>query len=664
MDLLIRTNIAPRAVPSVPEELSRVAGTVAADWDELLKQARTIDHEATLIVTTPAQMDQAVKVVEDVRIGTGLVVLEAKKDYEGSQFGVVTIGLPNGATVAIMLHVLAANARVPLSRLGRTVLAPLLSWTASRSAYTVVHDEDRWREFVRAVGGADTPIRGVVEVARLLKLGIAEGRVETPFGGIMREAEIKAVLEHTYLGRHQGPVTAEEYETAYPRLARPPSRKASDLFRWPMGPGNDLSYPDLAQVRHLTRDMQSVVRLLNDTVRVHQRQGELRQPSKRLAATNKTVLARGLRIIPLEVRTVEVDFGPVQDELAMGIDQERYRTKADLKRANNLAFFGDLLLNDVGSSPPGAGFRKRLFSGLCLTCAYAHRTAAELCPLGRRLGQRKVSRDERNCPHCLLFDHLLRACPVFHFRCQRCKLLGHIAENCTLDTVELYWLQYLSGCRVALFASLELRGPFGGPFGFGVYLSIQITEEMIAIACEVRELSESRWRDASTVERRARLRAVRMVVNEVPTHGLYYLPLKGKDVSWAEYWQRKRLDAPKSQGSGPYRGQAAPLLSEFCREELVDQSYGPLIKAVAESVIEEHDMRHEVEQLEIERNENVSAAEQLEAELEEAGSFPWDMAFDRQKGGQLISASIISEMSVAEAARLDVGPIFEPEKGG
>ena len=206
---------------------------------------------------------------------------------------------------------------------------------------------------------------------------------------------------------------------------------------------------------------------------------------------------------PVEPREVDVEDGPVRDELALGISQWSHRVQTAEKRARNLAFFGDQQGPGFDEAP-GAALRQLMFAELCLTCGQRHRSHADRCPLSIRLARGLVALDETNCDHCLGHDHLLGACPVFHHRCQTCRLLGHIAGNCGLDSAEYQWTKYLSGCRTAVFASLEVEGPFAGPFGFGVYLTIEMTDDVMTIACEVRELAERQRAGADEVLLRAR----------------------------------------------------------------------------------------------------------------------------------------------------------------
>ena len=88
MERLLDANPAPREVPPVPKNAARKKSTVAADWDALLAQNRQVDPQRSLVVTTQAQLDQALKMTEDVIVGSGLVVFDAKRDAAGGQFGV------------------------------------------------------------------------------------------------------------------------------------------------------------------------------------------------------------------------------------------------------------------------------------------------------------------------------------------------------------------------------------------------------------------------------------------------------------------------------------------------------------------------------------------------------------------------------------------------
>ena len=82
--------------------------------------------------------------------------------------------------------------------------------------------------------------------------------------------------------------------------------------------------------------------------------------------------------------------------------------------------------------------------------------------------------------------------------------------------------------------------PFAGPYGFGVYLTIDLTDEMMSVACEVRELARSRDRNAAEPVRRARDSAVQLVAADVPTSALYYADEKTDDTTWALNWRGAR----------------------------------------------------------------------------------------------------------------------------
>ena len=118
MNEFLMPNPEVRVVPEVPDEFAQQSGTVGFDWADLIHRGKDIDTKRCLVVSTPAQMDQAMKIVESEVVGNGLVVVDAKRDYADTSFGVVTLGLLGGDTVIIPLHVLAANAGVPLERLG------------------------------------------------------------------------------------------------------------------------------------------------------------------------------------------------------------------------------------------------------------------------------------------------------------------------------------------------------------------------------------------------------------------------------------------------------------------------------------------------------------------------------------------------------------------
>ena len=630
-----------RSVPEVPDEFVRLPSTVGGEWSGLIARGQELDYKECLVVSTPAQMDQALAVLQSEVLGCSLVVVDAKRDYADTQFGVVTVGLLGGSTVIIPLHVLAANASVPVNRLGRTVLAPLVSWTANKSAYVVAHNEGRWREFLGAIGAPQTPIRGLIDVARLVRLAIAEGRLPSTTGPITTELEAKALLEFAYLGAYEGPVPVEDYAEAFPGLSRHPLRRGRSLYQWPLGPNNAATSLELAQVQHLVRDTQCVVRLVNDTIRTHHRRGELREPSRQLGATNKKVLMRALRVTPSEPREVDVLDGPMRDELSLGVSQWSHRLH-DEKRARNLAHYGDQQRDDFLAAP-GAAFRRQMFDGLCLTCAATHEGPGAMCELGRRLALGQVSNAERHCDHCLSHEHYLAACPVYHTRCTTCRLLGHLPINCQLDTAEYHWLKYLKGCGVAVFASLEVEGPFAGPFGFGVYLTIEITEEMTTIACEVRELARSRYQNAAEPVLRARDRAVHLVAADVPTHALYYANEKSADQTWAAYWQEARRGFHPTQGLGPYRGFDAPLVSELRREEVVDGMYAPLIDDQPGDDIEVYDVILASRLLELRRSEALAVRAIGEEWTSSPDSSPWRTTRSRVEGGQLFSATVISE---------------------
>ena len=411
MDRLVNPNTEIRTVPDVPDEFVQ-PNTVGADWSDLVARSRDLDYKRCLVVSTPAQMDQALAVLEAEVIGNSLVVVDAKRDYADTQFGVVTVGLLGGDTIVIPLHVLAANAGVPVSRMGRTVLAPLVSWTANKSAYVVAHEERRWREFLGAIGVPRTPVRGLINVARLVRLAMMEGRLPTTAGPITTELEAKGLLEFAYLGAYEGPVPIEDYAEAFPGLHRHPLRRGRNLYQWPYGPNNAVTFLELAQVQHLIRDTQSVVRLVNDTIRTHHRRADLQAKSRHLAATNKRVLMRALRIAPPEPREADVLDGPMYDELALGVSQWGHRAQSDEQRVRNMAHFGDQQSSDFLLAP-GAEFRKQLFEGLCLACASPKCGPLDPCDLARRIVLGQVSHKETNCDHCLGHDHYLAACPVF-----------------------------------------------------------------------------------------------------------------------------------------------------------------------------------------------------------------------------------------------------------
>ena len=184
-----------------------------------------------------------------------------------------------------------------------------------------------------------------------------------------------------------------------------------------------------------------------------------------------------------------------------------------------------------------------------------------------------------------------------------------------------------------------MEGPFAGPFGFGVYLSIDISEDMMTVACEIRALAEQRQERASPLLREARQRAVRLVADGVPSCALYYAAGKATDVAWVDYWKEVRRDFYPTQGLGPYRGFDAPLAPTLPRETVVDDVYAPLIADCPGDEVEVYDVAIAARLLELRRNEAIAVRESMDG-----SDSPWGRTRSRVDGGQLFSASVVSEV--------------------
>ena len=111
-----------------------------------------------------------------------------------------------------------------------------------------------------------------------------------------------------------------------------------------------------------------------------------------------------------------------------------------------------------GSAPaPEAQTMEALVSGgACRACRWVHPDGQE-CDLARRLRANEVPKTAVNC---LGHDHCRRACPVLHYHCKWCGLLGHTEQMCKWRSVEYSFRVFMQHCCDGRFTSSERRGPF------------------------------------------------------------------------------------------------------------------------------------------------------------------------------------------------------------
>ena len=634
MDTFAQANPSPRVIPPLRPDGRVARKTVGRDVDAMTEAAARTEPRDFLAAGTPRQVAQGLLQALPEAIGSGLVVLDAKRDAEGHRFGELTITTAT-KTVGISLLSLSADTKQALNRLSSGPLAQVFSWVANDTVLTVVAHRSRWMEFMRAAGREYGRVRAFSDAYTVARKAVDEGRLTLPPGTELTEDNAVAFLSYAYLGQYNGPVSADDYDRAFPGIRRPRYRRASVINNWPDSSADSPALPTLHQIQHLREEPCAVYRALFDMVRAHLPPEEQDRPSRELPRAMKKAAAIGLGLVrgPGREDGLVVDY--LQDEGVLGTMAEEDMDDLERRRDNVRAFFGDnqLPLTAALDIAPGAEFRARLLRRRCSYCGERHECLEDECALGRRGAQRMIGTDEFNCAHCLGHDHRVKACPTLHFHCQHCHRLGHLTVNCGFATEKAHLDRFLANCQLGLFTRLERHGPLAGSFGFGLGLRTSMPRSTMRLVNETRLVNECRFDQATEAERAERTAAARRVVEEVPLLNLHYLPSKTPTETWHKYWSSVNLRVRGVEEVGPYRGAAAPILRVYPCEEALDEDGDRDYQVEAGRRIAEEDARCEVERVEGQRAEIDRLLEIRGAESDVSGDWT----------GIRLSASVISD---------------------
>ena len=647
MEHYLRPNLNVRAIEPLETAGQVRSNTVGSEFTRMVARSGDPTVHEFFEATTPAQVTQSLMLAGPEVMGSGLVVLDAKIDPETRRFGELTVTTTENKTFGISLHPLSTNARQNLNRLSVGPLAPVFSWLANRTVLTVIADLPRWRAFMKACGRENGLIQGSVTAATIVERAISKGRIVLPPGAQYRPADAVPILCHAYLGSYEGPASEDDYGRVFPDVERPVYRKKRHLYEWVGSRKDGRRHVSLHQVRLLKHEPRAILRGVLDTIRESMQPDDERLPSGQLAKVNKKGMVAGLELKSEGRERVDVDF--VQDENMLSTVPTAELEWMDKKRRAALQFFGDLQDGPTArrAPPPGALFRLKLLCGLCVHCARVHRGPEDLCDLAKRGAERRISVQEVNCDHCFLHDHYVRACPTLHYRCQDCHYLGHLTIVCRMETTVVHLRAFLVSCRSGLYTQLERNGPFSGPFGFGVALTIQLSDRTLRTAREIRILNERRYAAASDYERRARAEVVRFVMCGTPLMNVHYHLMKAPSETWQEYWEKARHRLQYDQGRDPYRGPDAPWLCGYYREPGVQEYYQEADDPVEEYEIDADDTVCRTERIEGERAECRALLSRPAGACGEP-----EASAVRTSGHNRFSASIISEPDVDEVVCL------------
>ena len=648
MEHYLRPNLSVRAIEPLETAGQVRSDTVGSEFTRMVARSGDPSVHEFFEATTPAQVAQSLLLAGPEVMASGLVVLDAKVDPVTKRFGELTITTTENKTFGVSLHPLSTNARQNLNRLSVGPLASVFSWLANRTVLTVVADLPRWRAFMKACGREKGLVQGCVTASTIVEHAIRQGRIVLPPGAEYRPEDAVPILCHTYLGAYEGPANEDDYGRTFPGVERPVYRTKRKLYEWVKSRTGGRRHVSLHQVRLLKHEPRAILRGILDTVRENMQPEDEKLPSRELAKVNKRGMVAGLKLEDDRRGRVDVDF--VQDENMLSTVPTADLENMDRKRRATLQFFGDLQDGpETQRAPtPGAFFRFRLLEGCCMYCGWTHRGPADLCDLAKRGAEHRISIQEVNCDHCFLHDHYVRACPTLHFRCHDCHYLGHLTIICHLETTTTHLRVFMVSCRVGLYTRLEREGPFAGPFGFGVALSIHLSERLLKTAREIRILNERRYASASDREKRARAEVVRFVLCTVPLLNVHYQLMKAQTDTWQEYWEKARNRLRYDQGRDPYRGPDAPWLDGYYREPGVQAYYDEAEDPVAEYEVDMDDAVCRTERIEGERAE-------CQALLDRPGSARATTGAVEASGRNRFSASMISEPDDDEIVCLGEG---------
>ena len=537
MKLLIDSNPKPRSVTDPKEEHDVQPNSVGEDLSHYVQRSELEDRRPLQCVVTLDQWIQTFKVLDAEFHAGATMIIDVVPDAVGSGFGLLLLGSLRSTIAALPLHSLARNLQTDIPTLLDKPLAEILGWVANGTITTFFGSRRRWDQFLEFIGLPDSPVNTSFEKADVILRAVQDGRVQFDLEQITNENEASALLSWAYCGRSMAPVTEEEYDAAFPGVARPGSRDFLELFDWPHSTEDSPEFLTLDQAEFSSYEVLPYIKSILDLVCNEVTSVEARKGSQGTPQTCRDIYQRSLvpehssDVNPLLTIEYAVDYN------AFGHNLNALRK--EIKAAKKLFrhHFGQVCLGEVSliDAPLGMVIRVELLGKACSQCGEVHGMDRPPCNLSRRMLRKEVSLDEQNCEHCAAHDHLIKACPVLHNRCRLCGCLGHIAELCRTRTMEQHFRKFLASCCHGMYTSLERYGPVYGPFGFGGPLRFAVDPDLNYTIQETGIMMASRFRYASKEELTRRKEAVRYVMSNVRRINLFYLEEKHEDESWTSY---------------------------------------------------------------------------------------------------------------------------------
>ena len=558
MERFGRANPHVRPLPRPGRSGSYRPGCVGTDLEMLGRRLEVRRPADVVTAYTVPEIGGGFALLAAPIIGYGTAIVGLYRNVHNARFGTLTVGDLFGSTVAISLNHLRAHSGLTLDELAHGPLAPLFAYVLNHTVQIVTHDAEAWREFAACSGFRTPEAQEVVDVRHLVRVGINDGRVDPGKRTPRSAEECIAALAYTYLGRSEDVMTEAEYASAYPGAPYPPQRRRKELYHWPCSTPDSDEHYNLHQTSLFANRDRAIASGIADLVFVTVGSAERRFASFHLAQAVKSTLRSRIRVSLEAPAGGPIECRIVADMTMLGVDADTARRLMDQELLEVRVTFGGTFPQPGSVEAPAAHVIIALADGgTCKACGWAHAEGQE-CDLARRLRANEVPNAEVNCMYCRGHDHYRRACPLLHYRCKRCHLLGHTERTCKWRSVEYRFRLFMQHCRDGRFTGIERRGPMRGPLGFGVHAPLTLRtadhEWVASIHLEIHAV----YRDTGRSERRLYGRFVAQ--NPAPVLNVVNLPEKTIDQSWTDHllpYARLLRDASRSP---VYRGTAIALI--------------------------------------------------------------------------------------------------------
>ena len=481
MQHVIASNPAPDDFVFVPEP-NVSEDSVGKYVENVTKKLQEAMDDEPLVVETDTDWSRAFALIRKGMKDTGTVVIDARKNPKRKMYTTMTIGTLDGTVAVISVRRLEQNMGISFAELLKTQLSDLRGLLMNLSVFKLVHDRDRWIEFVEQYGLPHPLAQPVVQVDALYHSGAAQGvgRLPSHFRTDYPDFVYQG-LAWKYTGVSSHPVSQHNWDQVYPSHKRPPFARTEVMFDWP-DEKNDfaLKSKQYEFIKRTHLGISAFVWQLSEhrTLVPNQRQKlpylpQVVKGTIRQSVTPDQVTPMGAPCIVEYVMDEAEGFDGLREtntfkEIAADYFGVR-EPEDDPWIGPPYRYTGEDSSLDIDTAYPNW----RL--GRCERDMVHHWSFDDMCELGLQIEAGTVDKSKIRCIICLHWNHIELACPKIHTRCDKCGRMGHRAKECDLKTEEQHFLDFVRHVLLGFWTALNPGGVLHGPMGFGSGLTFTMT---------------------------------------------------------------------------------------------------------------------------------------------------------------------------------------------